>query len=161
MAERRRYIETRTAEIEKETAELDKERTALVAEANELDIAERVLQRYSEAPVVGGTVYRASLQEMETGVLDHDLAEDLTLPQMVFKILEDAKEAGRKGLDSSEIVATIQRRWKPHFTADNVRPTLWRMVKKEGRLRKRGKIYSMPPSSPEGETEPVGGSARN
>lgn len=84
-----------------------------------------------------------------------------TLPQMVFTIIEEAKAEGRKGADSNEIIAVIRARWRPHFTANNVRPTLWRMVKKEGRLRKRGKIYSIPTSSPEGEAEAVGASARH
>jgi hypothetical protein len=77
---------------------------------------------------------------------------------MVFQILEEAKAAGRKGVEGSEIVATVRTRWKPHFTAENIRPTLWRMADR-GRLRKRGKAYYLPLSSPEGETETVGVSA--
>ena len=79
--------------------------------------------------------------------------------RLVFAILEEAKTAGRKSVEATEIVSIIKSRWKPHFTAENVRPTLWRMVKKEGRLKKRGKIYSLPISSPEGEAEAVGASA--
>ncbi len=73
---------------------------------------------------------------------------------MVMTILGEAKAQGRKGADSAELIRIIRERWKPKFTADNVRPTLWRMVK-QGRLKKRGSLYTMPISSPEGETGAV------
>jgi hypothetical protein len=150
IAERRRFIEKRTAEIQAELA-------ALATEAGEIDVAERVWERFSAPPAVGGLSGKPPAKP--NGAEPED-AEPLTLPQMVFTILEEAKASGRKGADSAEILSIIRERWRPEFTADNVRPTLWRMVKREGRLKKRGKIYSMPPSSPEGETEAVGASVR-
>jgi hypothetical protein len=154
MAERRRFIEKRTAELEAELA-------ALVAEANEIDVTERVLARFSEPPSIGANAEKPLVAAPNGGDDEPALPEPPTLPKMVFTILEEAKAQGRKGVDGNEILRIIRARWKPDFTADKVRPTLWRMVKKEGRLKKRGKMYSMPPSSPEGETEAVGASARH
>jgi hypothetical protein len=141
IAERRRVIAERTAELQAELA-------VLVAEAQELDVAERVLRRFSEpAPDQSAT-------PIPNGADDTPHTEGPTLPQMVYTILEEAKAKGRKGVESAEMIRIIRERWKPEFTADNVRPTLWRMVQKQ-RLRKRGKIYSMPNNSPEGETGAV------
>lgn len=151
MAERRLSIAERIAALR---AELD----VLVAEAAELDVAERVLKRFSDSASIGGSLEKTP--EAQNGAAPEEV-ESPTLPKMVFMILEEAKAKGQKGVEGSEIVSIIKARWKPNFTAENVRPTLWRMVKKEGRLKKRGKIYSMPPSSPEGETEAVGASARH
>jgi hypothetical protein len=144
MADRRRFIAERTAELQ---AELN----ALTAESVDLDIAERVLRRFSDSPTTAGAT------ENPPVVAPND-AEDgtsLTLPQMVFVILEEAKATGRAGADGSEILRVIRARWRPDFTPDKVRPTLWRMVKKEGRLKKRGKLYVLPTSSPHGETGAV------
>ena len=148
IAERRRLIAERTAALQAEI-------NALAAEAVELDTAERVLKRFSDAAPIDADASKTP------DSAPHDAEDDasLTLPQMVFTILEEAKAAGRKGADGSEILRAIQTRWRPDFTPDKVRPTLWRMVKKEGRLKKRGKIYTLPTSSPEGEAEAVGASA--
>ena len=151
IAERRRFIAERTAELQ---AEL----TALTAEGAELDVTERVLRRFSQPASVGGLLEKAS---PPSNGAEPEEAEPPTLPQMVFTILEEAKAAGRRGVEGAEIVSIIKARWKPHFTSENVRPTLWRMVKKEGRLRKRGKVYSLPTSSPEGETGALGAPARH
>ena len=154
IAERRRFIEKRTAELQAELS-------ALAAEAGELDIAERVYARFSEVPAVGGNAEKptnsVSFETAEEGE-DHD--QGPTLPQMVFTILAEAKAKGRKGVDSAEMLKVIKERWKPDFTAEQVRPTLWRMVKKQ-RLKKRGKIYCVPIVSPNGEAEAVGASARH
>ena len=158
IAERRRFIADRTATLK---AELD----ALALEETELDVADRVFKRFSEAPAVGGNSPAPARAATAAPANGHDDGEEdhsagPTLPQMVFTILEEAKAQGRKGPDGGEILKIVRERWKPNFTAENVRPTLWRMVK-GGRLRKRGKIYSLPPSSPEGETEAVGASVRH
>lgn len=149
MADRRRFIADRTVQLKTELE-------ALSAEAAELDVAERVLKRFSDPPSIGGLAEQPPARVPNSTETEEE-TEPLSLPQMVFIILDEAKAAGRKGVDGSEILSTIKARWKPEFTADNVRPTLWRMVKKEGRLRKRGKIYSRPiVSSPEGETGALG-----
>jgi hypothetical protein len=157
IAVRRRFIADRTAVLK---AELD----ALAAEESELDVAERVLKRFSEGPAIGGNA-PATPQSEKSQPNGHDLDEDdhgdgPTLPQMTVTILNEARADGRKGADGAEILRIIRERWKPDFTPDKVRPTLWRMVK-GGRLKKRGKIYSLPISSPEGETEAGGASARH
>jgi|SRR5215469_4143161 len=162
IAERRRCISQRVAELR---AELE----ALSLEESELQTAERVLQRFSQ-PGVGIDAPRATGETPTNGTAQPEARSDseqdedgdqMTLPVMVFKILEEAKAEGRRGVDSSEILATIRRRWRPQFTADQVRPTLWRMVKRDGRLKKRGKLYYLPSPSPEGETEAVGASVHH
>lgn len=150
IAERRRFIAQRTAELK---AQLD----SLMAEGNELDIAERVYQRFSTPPAVGGQLERSPTAPTVNGAEEPEHHDAPTLPQMVHTILEEAKAAGRKGVDSKEILTVIQTRWKPEFTPENVRPTLWRLVK-GGRLRKRGKIYSLPINPSEGIPEAVGAS---
>jgi len=154
IAERRRFIAERSASIQ---AELD----ALTAEAAELDIADRVLKRFSQIPTIGGNgeSHTARVESIEDDEADAD-ADGPTLPQMVFTMLGEAKARGLKGAESAEMLKIIRARWKPDFTAEKLRPTLWRMVQK-GRLKKRGKIYRLPDSSPEGETEAVGASARH
>jgi hypothetical protein len=154
IAERRRFIQQRTAELQ---AELE----ALTAEGKDLDVAERVLARLSELPTIGGNAEKAAesvlFDPAEEGE-DHD--QGPTLPQMVFTILEDARAHGRKGVDSAEMLKVIKERWRPDFTAEQLRPTLWRMVKKK-RLKKQGKIYCVPTVPPNGEAEAVGASARH
>lgn len=146
IAERRRFITEKAATLEKELDQLRSELT-------ELDIAERVLQRFTEPQSVAT---RNGQLPLSNGMTDDAIQiEPPTLPQMVFTLLEEAKASGRRGLDASEILAAVQARWKPEFTGDNVRPTLWRMAKHQ-RLRKRGRTYSLPVSSPEGETGAVG-----
>ena len=70
------------------------------------------------------------------------------------------RKGGLKGVESAEILSIIQQRWKPNYTSENVRPTLWRMVKKEGRLKKRGKIYCLPVESSQEEAGVLGTPAR-
>lgn len=158
ISERRRFIESRAAALQQE---LD----SLAAERAELDVAERVLKRFSEPPTMGGNTAKTPVStpaaHIPGSAADDEHLEGPTLPQMVFMILNEAKAEGRKGADGAEIVRIVRERWKPNFTSENIRPTLWRMAKKEGRLRKRGKIYMLPISSPEGETEAVGASARH
>lgn len=149
IAERRRFIRERTAQLEAELS-------TLVSEANELDIAERVLARFSDAPTLGGNVEKTA-PVFDPADDSEEHTQPLTLPEMVFTILREAKAEGRKGADSAEILKIVRARWKPEFTAENVRPTLWRMVKQQ-RLKKRGKTYCLPVVAPQGEPEAVGAS---
>ncbi|HEY5347611.1 MAG TPA: hypothetical protein VIJ72_05420 [Rhizomicrobium sp.] len=155
ITERRRFIAARTAELQ---AELE----TLQTEERDLETAERVWNQFSGPQTVGGNILKpspATPSESPPDEEDGD-SEGLTLPKMVFIILEEAKAAGKKGVEGSDIVMAVKTRWKPEFTAENIRPTLWRMVNR-GRLRKRGKSYYLPISSPEGETEAGGASARH
>jgi hypothetical protein len=155
MAERRRFIAARTAELQ---AELE----TLQTEEKDLETAERVWNQFSGPQTVGGSMQKAAptLPAAPPPDEEDSDSEGLTLPKMVFMILEEAKAAGKKGVEGSEIVTAVKTRWKPEFTAENIRPTLWRMVNR-GRLRKRGKSYYLPISSPEGETEAGGASVRH
>jgi hypothetical protein len=141
----------RRAFIDQEVERLQRELAALEEEREEIAVAERVYKRITATPSVGGALKHGapkSAPEVSNGALvppaeeSEGVSSGPTLPEMVFTILDEAKAEGRKGVDSSEMLRVIQDRWKPNFTADQVRPTLWRLVKKQKKLRKRGRLYS-------------------
>jgi len=66
-----------------------------------------------------------------------------SVPDMIHKVVADAKEAGFDGLEPKVILAEIQRIWWPEATSESVGPIAWRMSK-QGRLVKDGPVYSLP-----------------
>jgi hypothetical protein len=144
-------LDQRRLFINRELERLKRDTATYEAELAELDVAERVYARISGAPAVAPGVWgnprtmaASAPAAVATNGADEEESDESgpTLPVMVFQILDEAKAEGKKGVDSSEMLKIIHARWKPEFTPDQLRPTLWRMVKKQKKLRKRGRLYS-------------------
>jgi hypothetical protein len=101
--------------------------TALAKERDEITGAVRVLQRYG-VPVMEAPAVRVSMNEKRPA----------NLPEMILAVVDAWSFVD--GPNNSEILRTIQERWLPEAKPDNVRPTIWRMVK-DGRLIKSRDRY--------------------
>ncbi len=113
-------IEARKTEIDAQVAEL-------LHESEELEVALRVYQRFTEqesAPAAEGTKLGPPRPE---GIP--------TLFQMAYEVVRDAELKGEKGLPAKKIVEQIGRRYWPGLQGQQVFAPLYTMAKK-GRFRK-------------------------
>jgi hypothetical protein len=118
--------------IEGRQREIATEMERLRAEAEELDIAVRVLKRFA-----GGNGEGAKLGPPRP-------ENTPPLFDMAASVIRDAIEAGKPGLTAQEIVAGIGKRYWPGVKAQQILPPIYGFSKR-GRLRKNAKgVFSLP-----------------
>ncbi|WP_299783903.1 hypothetical protein [uncultured Marivita sp.] len=138
-------IKKRLLELDKLDAIADKEiehqqriKAANADERKELFVAAKVFARLT------GSVETQEFSQFEKRAVqsaDRHVA-DLTLPEMISKVLE---AMGGKGMEPKEISDKISESWMPDVVVNNVASSCWRMWK-QGRLTKDEgtKIYRLP-----------------
>ena len=124
VAERRKAVEARRAELRSELHHLE-------AELLELVTAERVFQRL--------TGIQTEEEETEAGKPDNIPS----MPEMIISALEEVMRSGSQGLQPAGIASFIRAKWWPEVQINNVGPIAWRMWKRN-QLRKDGPIYALP-----------------
>jgi len=119
------------ADIQRVQAQLD----ALMAEVNELDVAERVLLRLSPISDDDGQSERApsGAPAKPVGIP--------TMPEMIVDALRSTDNPF--GLSPKAVLEFIAIKYWPEVRPELVGPIAWRMAK-EGRLVKEGTLYRLP-----------------
>ena len=106
--------------------EIEDQIDRLAQEADELDIALKVLGRFSKADDVASSKMGPSRPEGAP-----------TLFEMTTQVLANAEARGRPGLKGTEIVSEISKEFWPGVTGPQILPTVYRFAKK-GRIIKKG-----------------------
>jgi len=112
-------ISARKQEIEDKIAILRKE-------ADELDVALRVFQRFAEPEVT---------EDDKTKLGPPRPAGIPTLFDMTYQVIREAEQQGKKGLAAKEIVDEIGRRYWPGVQGAQILAPVYQMAKK-GRFKK-------------------------
>ncbi len=115
--------------IEARQREIASEMERLRAEAEELEIAVRVLKRYSKGN-------GATSEGPKLGPPRPEGAPSLF--QMTVMVLKDAVAAGKPGLTGQEIVTEIGKRYWPGVKGQQILPSIYGFGK-SGRVRKNAK----------------------
>jgi hypothetical protein len=124
-----RALEDHRAAIKQEMAKHQAELDRLAAELAEADTAERVLKRIGAAPASKG------------GAASHSRGNGSVPAAMTEKIIAVVAEGNVK--QPADVLQTIRERWLPDVEGNDVRPTLWRLVK-DGRITKDSTGYHIP-----------------
>ena len=136
------------ADIKRVQDQLD----ALMAEVNELDIAERVLLRLDplarEEKDGGSGRTPGGAPAKPTGIP--------TMPEMIVDAL--LSTGAPQGLLPKEILEFIAFKFWPEVRPELVSPIAWRMAK-EGRLIKDGPLYRLPRKNEAADADPGRGSS--
>ena len=134
----------RRADISAEIKALDSKGLALKAEDQELETAQRVLERFMPAantPVGNDPVDDAIGEAIDAASGKPDGTP--TTPNMIIMLLKEAERQGKPGLEPKEMHIQVCRRWWPSAKSEDIGPTAWRM-RKDGRLTKQGSLYMLP-----------------
>jgi hypothetical protein len=130
-------VELRLAAINEEIASLKTRIATLENEKPELQVALRVLSRLAGEARREESEDQLVVAEEAGGAKPEGIP---TVPEMIVRVLREAKLHGRRGLEPKEIQAEIARLWWPGVKADAIGPTAWRM-RKRGDLSKQGDLY--------------------
>lgn len=129
--------------IEKRLGEIRETIVALQSEAEELQVALRVIERFSEPMPV--------LAKGHLGFSKMGPVRPAGIPSnfdIVETILKSAERGGRYGLTTNEIVDEIRERYWPGLVASQIVSYIYKFAK-EGRIRKSndGKFSSLSPDN--------------
>ena len=120
-------IANRKIEVESAIARLMAEVNSYRKELDELDTAQRVLDRLSGA---SGRQAGAGHQPATAAALISTSA-NLSLPQMIFWALAEARQVhGLRGLEPKKIAESIERLFGVRGKADHVASVCWRLCKR-------------------------------
>jgi hypothetical protein len=139
-----------------ERARLDAEAAARAKEEEEIAIAEHVIARlrangeqrvpapaepasaWSATPAPSWSAGGSAKIPAANGTPRPDGIP--TVPQMVTILLQEAEQAGKPGLHSTEIMQAINDRWWPGVATNLVMPTVYRCISRQYWFAKRGKL---------------------
>ena len=140
----RAAVMARREAIDHQMEALKAELEVLDRDAQELDMAERVLARYSKGdvprPNAAPRVYEPSISVQTSG----RPANIPTVNDMTDIVLrEHQTRTGERFLEGGDIVREIRRRWWPSVKSNDVVPTLTKTAKKGRRFVKVGSRYAL------------------
>ena len=141
-------IRKRKAEMAEQRAKEKAERERMEAaeaqrknEEEELAIAERVLARLAGKSDNSSTSEATKIKKVIPATDSAPRPAGIpTVPEMVTELLLEAEQTGKRGLTSSEIVATIDSRWWPGVAVNAIMPTVYRSIAKGYWFNKEGKL---------------------
>jgi hypothetical protein len=152
-----RRIELRLRAIEDEIAEMSLRRDMLTCEQEELRTALKVLSRLHGSSETENQQATSDDEDDADGELAD--GQDMTIGAMALELL---REAGPAGMTSPEILAAIQKRWRPSLVRTSLSPPLSRLKDRE-KIELVGEQWRLVtangPPERSGEPEIGGGSA--
>lgn len=119
-------LEARKSEIKHQIA-------ALTAELEEIETAEKVIRRYG--------ITASAAAPNGAGGLSRPAVDPNIPPTMTAKIFKVVEDGGMR--EPADVLKAIRDRWLPDADGNDVRPTLWRLVK-EKRIIKDAGGYRLP-----------------
>jgi hypothetical protein len=138
---------TRLSEIVASIDRYEAKIAALRDEANDISIAQQVLERLS------GGKKRVGFTEIKPKGANEKKVNKLkskprpegipTTPEMMRLAIIDANKRGLLGMTGQELYEYIGKTWWPGVDPNLIKPTAWRL-EKEGRLGKDGDKYTLP-----------------
>ena len=133
----RAQIEMQRAALMQQLDDLKRQEERLNQTAQELEIAEKVFARYSDAeqsaPEGPAQIPPATKQSKKPDGIP-------PVSELIYMVLAYAEKEGLRWLEPIQVIERIRGNWWPGAQSNDIAPVLWRMAK-QGKLAKRGQKY--------------------